>query len=160
MPSSWASRSQLRQMSLCSRPEASAHQGHAEMPPGPDPASPGDGLGKVPTTPNMPSWGSVFCGNVPWEPARVPAPELLGFLYRGGWEGCCPAGLFPCAPASSTSSSTSMRPALWLTYGPVRALPHHSSAVYVGSPVLKSHTRCSFLPPHNQFFHQAILIYL
>lgn len=83
--------SQLRQRSPCSRPAASAQQGHAEMPPGPDPVSPRDGLGKVPTTPNMPSWGSVFCGHVPWEPARVPAPELLGFLCRGGWEGCCPA---------------------------------------------------------------------
>lgn len=91
MPSSRASYSQLRQRSLCSRPAASAQQGHAEMPPGPDPAGPRDGLGNVPTTPNMPSWGSVFCGHVPWEPARVPAPELLGFLYRGGWEGCCPA---------------------------------------------------------------------
>lgn len=91
VPSSRASHSQLRQRSPCSRPAASLQQGHAEMPPGPDPAGPGDGLGKVPTTPNMPSWGSVFCGHVPWEPARVPASELLGFLYRGGWEGCCPA---------------------------------------------------------------------
>lgn len=113
--------SQLRQRSPCSRPAASLQQGHAEMPPGPDPAGPGDGLGKIPTTANMPSWGSVFCGHVPWEPARVLAPELLVFLYRGGWEGCCPARSPAHLPPPPRVRPLCEPAALWLVSGAASA---------------------------------------